>query len=127
MFCQHIFTVKTLLATLTKVFFVFIPCFVKYKSVKIFGVHIMRLITINYMQQIYKVFKFYFWNVDWKSQSIFVAKQVNVVFYLNLVNFFSLQIFIFFLNSFSMYFIFTGLICRTLHQRKHLILVFDVN
>ena len=69
-----------------KVFFVFVLCFVKHKSVKIFDEHIMQFIIINYTQQTHKVFKFFIWNVNWKSQPIFITKHINanVVFCFNL-------------------------------------------
>ena len=80
--------------TFAKVFFVFILCFVKHKSVKIFDVHIMQFITINYKQQIHRVFKFLIWKVNWKNHLIFITKHVNV----NIVLFFNLAK-IFFSNS----------------------------
>ena len=137
MFCQHIFTTKTLQTTLTEVFFVFIPCFVKHKSVKIFDVHIMRFITISYKQQIHRVFKFLIWNVNWKNQLIFITKHVNanIVLFFNLAKiFFSHRkklnsmtikiinkVFIFPCNSFWMYF------CRiNMPNMTFLIIIFDV-
>ena len=46
----------------------------------------MRFIIINYKQQTHKVFKFLIWNINWKSQPIFITKHinVNVVFCFNL-------------------------------------------
>ena len=100
-------------------FFVFIFCPLKHKFVKIFDVHIMRFSIINYKQQIHRVFKFLIWNVNWKSQFVFITKHVNanVVLFLNLAKtFFSHRkfnsiiikiinkIFIFFCDSFWMYF-----------------------
>ena len=66
--------------------FIFLFCFVKHKSVKVFDVHIMRFITINYKQQIHRVFQFLIWNVNWKSHLVFIAKHVNA----NVVLFFNL-------------------------------------
>ena len=66
--------------------FIFLFCFVKHKSVKVFDVHIMRFITINYKQQIRRVFQFLIWNVNWKSHLVFIAKHVNA----NVVLFFNL-------------------------------------
>ena len=86
MLCQHMFTTKTLKTTLAKEVFVFILCFVKHKSVKIFDAHIMQFITINYKQQIYRVFKYLIWNVNWKCQFVFITKHVNA----NIVLFFNL-------------------------------------
>ena len=105
--------------TFAKVFLVFILCFVKHKSVKVIDIHVMLFITTNYMQQIHRVFKFLVWNVNWKSQFVFITKHVNanVVFCFNLAKiFFSHRkfnsiiikiinkFFIFFCNSFWMYF-----------------------
>ena len=74
MFCQHIFTTKTLKTTFAKAFFVFILCFVKHKYVKIFDVHIIQFIIINYK---HRGFKFLIWNVNWKNLFIFIAKHVD--------------------------------------------------
>ena len=112
------FTTKTLKTTLEKVFFVFILCFMKHKSVKVFDVHIMWLIFINHKQQIQWVFKLLIWNIDWKNSPIFITKCINAnVFFFNLANiFFShrklnfiiMQIiskfFVILSNSFWMYF-----------------------
>ena len=114
-----VFPTKTLQTNVAKVFFVFISCFVKHKSVKIFDVHIMRFITINYQQQIHGVFKFLISNINWKSQFALKTKHVNlnIVFYFNLANIFFWnrkpnpiiikiisKFFIFPCNSFWMYF-----------------------
>ena len=113
-------------------FFVFILCFVKHKSVKIFDIHIMQFITIKYKQQIHRVFKFLIWNGTWKSQPIFVTKHfnANVVFSFNPAIIFFLQrkisiimkLFSTFLTSFVNLSgcIFTGLIGLTWHHKKHL-------
>ena len=77
MLCQHIFTTKTLQKTFAKVLFVFIFCFVKDKYVKIFDTHIMWLAFISYEQQIHHVFKFLIWNLNWKSQLVFITKHIN--------------------------------------------------
>ena len=89
MLCQLIFTTKTLQAILTKVFFVFILCFVKHKSVKIFDIHIMWLVFISFKQQ-KRVFKFLIWNVIWKRQLVFITKHVspNFVLFFNLAKIF---------------------------------------
>ena len=71
---------------LQKYFLFFTLCFVKHKSVKIFDVHIMQIVFINYKQQIYRVFKFLIWNVDWKNKLIFIRKHVTA----NSVPFFNL-------------------------------------
>ena len=82
MFCQHIFTSKTLQTTFTKVFFVSIFCFAKRESVKIFDIHVMWLVFISYKQQIRRVFKFLIRNANWKSQLVFITKHIdtNVAF-----------------------------------------------
>ena len=49
----------------------------RYKSVKIFNVHIMPFITMNYKQKIHWVFKFLIWNANWKSQFVFITKHIN--------------------------------------------------
>ena len=71
---------------LQKYFFVFILCFVKHKSVKIFDIHIMWLVFVNYKQQIHWIFEGLVWNVNWKSQFIFIIKHVNanIVLFSNL-------------------------------------------
>ena len=81
---------KTMQATLAKVLFVFILCFVKNTSARIFDIHIMWLVFINYKKQIHRVFKFLIWNVDWKNELIFVTKYVNanVAFCFNLAKIF---------------------------------------
>ena len=56
--------------------FIFLFCFVKHKSVKVFDVHIMRFITINYKQQIHRVFQFLIWNVNWKSHLVFITNTL---------------------------------------------------
>ena len=132
MFCQYIFSTKTLQKTFAKVFFAFVFCFVEHKSVKIFDVHIMWLAFINYKHQIYRIFRFLIWNVDWESQFLFITKNIheNFVFCFN-----STKIFFWYRkfnsvinkiinNSLSFRVIlsvciFTGLICLTWHQRKH--------
>ena len=76
-FCQYIFTPKTLLPTFEKLFSVFIFCFVKHESVKIFYIHIMWLVSIDYKQQIHWIFKFLVWSVDWKGQFIFITKKID--------------------------------------------------
>ena len=75
---------------LQKYFFVFILCFVKHKSVKIFDIHIMWLVFINYKQQIHWIFEGLVWNVNWKSQFIFIIKHVNanIVLFSNLAKIF---------------------------------------
>ena len=118
-FCQHIFTTKTPQTTLAKILFVFILCFVKHKSVKIFDIHILPFIAMNYMQQIYQVFKFLILKVNWKRLFVLITKHVNanVVLFLNLAKilFFHRKfdsiiikitntIFIFFCKFFWMYF-----------------------
>ena len=80
LFYQHIFTAKTLLTTFAKVFFVFIFCLVKHKSVKIFDVHIMRFITINYKQQVHPIFKFFLKSVCFHNKYI----NANVFSFFNL-------------------------------------------
>ena len=128
MFCQNTFTTKTLQTTLAKVFFVFIFCFVKHKSVKVFDVHVMRFIIINYKQQIHRVFKFLIWNVNWKNQPILVTKHVNgnVVLFFNLAEIFFLHrefnsIITSFLSSRVIISgcILTGLIWLIWHHKKH--------
>ena len=104
---------------LQKYFFVFILCFVKHKSVKIFDIHIMWLVFINYKQQIHRVFKFLIWNVNGKSQFVFITIHINaniILFSILLKSFFShskfnsiiikiiSKFFIFPCNSFWMYF-----------------------
>ena len=92
MFCRHIFTTKTLQTTFAKVFFVFIFCFVKHKYVKIFDVYKCDL-SSSIKQQIYRVFKFLIWNINWKSQLTFIIKHANVyiVFHFNLAKIFFLH------------------------------------
>ena len=58
-------------------FFCFCFCFVKHKSVKIFDIHVMWLVFINYKQQIHQVFKFLIWNVYWKNQLVFITIHIN--------------------------------------------------
>ena len=111
MFCQYIFTTETLQTTFAKVF---ILCFVKDKSVKIFDVHIIWLVFINYKQQIYRIFKFLIWNVDWKSQLVLIAKHINT----NIVLRFNLAK-ILFSHRKSNSINFIGLICLTWHHKKH--------
>ena len=79
--------------TLAKVFFVFILCFVKHKSVKIVDIHIMWLVFISYKQEVYRVFKFLIWNVNWKSQLVFITIHINanVAFLFNLAKIFLSQ------------------------------------
>ena len=76
--------------TLAKLLFVFILCFVKHKSVKIFDIHIMWLVFVSYKQQVYRVFKFLIWNVNWKSQLVFITIHINanVAFLFNLAKIF---------------------------------------
>ena len=119
MLCQHIYTTKKLLTTFTKVFLVFIFRFMKHKSVKIFDIHIMWLVLINYKQHILRVFKFLIWNINWKNQFSFITKHVNtnVVLFLNHAKIFSphrkptfiiikiiSKFFVILCNSFWMYF-----------------------
>ena len=132
MFCQHIFTTKTLQTTFAKLFFVFILCLMKRKSVKIFDIHIMWLFFINYKQQSHRAFKFLIWKENWKSQFVFITKHVNanVVFYFDIakvffshrkINFIIIMIINKYLSSHVILSVcmFTGLICLTWHQRKH--------
>ena len=74
--------------------FLFLFLFVKHKSVKIFDVYTIRFITINYMQQIHRVFKFLIRNVNQKNQTILATKHVNA----NIILFFNLAK-VFFLNT----------------------------
>ena len=119
MLCQHIYTTKKLLTTFTKVFLVFIFRFVKHKSVKIFDIHIMWLVLINYKQQILLVLKFLIWNINCKNQFSFITKHfnTNIVLFLNNAKIFSLhrkpifiiikiisKFFVILCNSFWMYF-----------------------
>ena len=132
MFCQYIFTTTTLQTTFSKLFFAFVFCFVKHKSVEIFNAQIMWLAFINYKQQIHWIFKYLIINVDWKGQFIFIAKSINanVVFHfsftkrffphgksnsviIKIIN----QLFIFLGNS--LWCIFMELICLTWLQIKH--------
>ena len=118
--------------TLAKVFFVFILCFVKHKSVKIVDIHIMWLVFISYKQEVYRVFKFLIWNVNWKSQLVFITKHVsaNVVLRFNFIKIIFSQrkpnpIIIKTISKPSIFScilsgsIFTGLICLTWHHKKH--------
>ena len=113
-------------------YFLFLFCFVKYKSVEIFDRQVIWLAFINYKQHIYRVFKFLIWNVDWKNQLVFIAIQANanVVFRFNLAkSFYSNRkpnliiikiinkLFILLCNSVWMHF--TGLICLTWHHKEH--------
>ena len=132
MFCQHIFTSKTLQTTFTKVFFVSIFCFAKHESVKIFDIHVMWLVFISYKQQIHRVFKFLIRNANWKSQLVFITKHIdtNVVFCFNLPKIFfshtKLNPSIIKIISklvISLY-IFTGLICLTWHHKKKILSLF---
>ena len=115
--------------------------FVKHKSVKIFHEHIMRFITISYKQQIHRVFKFLNRNVNRKSQSIFVIKHVNanigycfnfakIFFFHRKFNFIIIKIiskvFIFFCNSFWMYFCRINMPNMTLNKTLFII-IFDVD
>ena len=139
MFCQHIFTTETLQTTLAKLFFVLILCFVKHKSVKIFDIHIMWLVFINYKQQIHQVFKFLIWSFNWKSQLVFITKHINanVVFYFNLAKkLFShrktnsiiiiRKLFVVLCNSFWVYFY--GINMPNMTPKKTLlIIIFDVD
>ena len=61
-------------------------CFVKHISVKIFDIHVMWLVFINYKQRIHWVLKFLIWNVNWKNQLVFVTKHINanIIFCFNL-------------------------------------------
>ena len=132
MFCQDIFITKALQTVLAKVSFVSAFCFVKHKSVKIFHVHIIRFIIINYEQQIHRVFKFLIWNVSWKRQPIFLTKYVNtnIVSCFNLAKIFLFyrkiiiiiiklfnKFFIFFWDSFSAYFYTINM--PMWHHKKH--------
>ena len=102
----------------------------KQKSVKIFDIHMMWLVFINYKQQIHRVFKFLIWNINWKSHLVFITKQVNANFFLSQScwNLFLAQetfiikniiskLFVILCNSFWIHFY--RLICLTWHQRKH--------
>ena len=90
MLCQQIFATKTLQTTLAKVFFAFTLCFVKHTFVKIFDVHIVWLVFINYKQQIHRISKCLIRNVYWKGQFVFITNHINayVVFCLNLAKIF---------------------------------------
>ena len=52
--------------------------------------HIMWLAFISYQQQTHPVFKFLIWNVNWKTQLVFITKHINanVVFCFNLTKIF---------------------------------------
>ena len=132
MLCQHVFAAKTMQTTSAKVFLVFIFRFVKHKSVKIFDVHVTWLVFINYKQQIYRVFKFLIWDVNWKSQLVFITTHIiaNIVFCLNLGKIFFTnrklnsiiikiisKFFVILCNSFWMCFM--ALICLTWHHQRY--------
>ena len=102
---------------LQKFFFIF--CFMKHKSVKVFDIHIMWLVFINYKQQIRRVFEFLIWNVNWKSQFVFTTIHINakIVLFFNLSKIFFLprefnsiiikiisKLFVILCNSFWVYF-----------------------
>ena len=123
MFCQQPFQKHTLSS-----FFVFL----KHKSVKIFDIHIMWLVFISYKQQLHWIFKFLIWNVNWKSQFVFITIQINanVVFRFNIAKiFFSnrkpnpiiikiiSKLLLIFCNSFWMYF----------YRKTSLIVIFHVD
>ena len=76
MFCQHIFTTKKMQATLTKVFFVFVFCFVKHKFVKISYPH---NVTCFHQLQATNPPSFQIFDLkrNWRSQPFFVTKHVN--------------------------------------------------
>ena len=129
MFYQHVYTTKTLQATLAKVFVVFILCFVKHKPVKIFDVQIMWLAFSHYKETIHWIFKWFIWNVDWKNQLNFKTIHINanVVFCFNLAKIFFLhrkfnpiiikiisKLFIVLWHSFWMYFSWINMPNRTL-------------
>ena len=141
MFCKYFSTTKTLYTTLPKVFLVFLFCFVKHKSVRIFDVHVMWFISIKYLQQIHWIFTFLIWNVDWKSQLVFITIPIhsNAVLFLNLAKIFFLhrksnpiiikivnKLFVVLCNSFWMYFY--GIIMPNMAPKKKcLIVIFDAD
>ena len=141
MFNEYIFTTKTLQTTFAKAVFVFVFCFVKHKSVKIFGVHIMWLVFINYKQQVHWIFEILIRNVHWKSQLIFIAKYIdtNVIFRVNFTKIFFWyrkcnfsvikiinKLFIFLRNSFWMYFYWINMPNLT-PKETFLMVIFDVD
>ena len=112
MLCQHISTTKTLQTTFPKLCFLFVFYFAaKHKSVRIFNVYVK--------QQTHRVFKILIWNINWKTQLVFITIHINpnTFFHFNLAKiFFSYRklnsiiikiinkYFIFSRNSFLMYF-----------------------
>ena len=112
MLCQHISTTKTLQTTFPKLCFLFVFYFAaKHKSVRIFNVYVK--------QQTHRVFKILIWNINWKTQLVFITIHFNpnTFFHFNLAKiFFSYRklnstiikiinkYFIFSRNSFLLYF-----------------------
>ena len=81
--CKQVFLIYL------KIFHVYFS-FVKHKSVKVFDIHVMWHVYINYKQQIHRVLKFLIWNINWKNQFVFIRMYINanIVFPFNLAKIF---------------------------------------
>ena len=71
--CQRIFTTKIL----QKNSFLFLLFVLWDVNLIVFNIHIMWPVFINCKQEIYRVFKYLIWNVNWKSQFVVIIKHIN--------------------------------------------------